>query len=53
LKVDGKTISIGKFPQQIIRGVTLGIINSLKGVKKHPHTVEINVRTDSELTVDD
>lgn len=53
LKVDGKTISIGKFPQQIIRGVTLGIINSLKGVKKHPQNVEINVRTDSELTADD
>jgi molybdopterin-guanine dinucleotide biosynthesis protein B len=48
LKVDGKNIPIGKFPQQIIRGVTLGVIETLKGVRKHPHLIEITVKVDVE-----
>ncbi|MEA2089320.1 MAG: molybdopterin-guanine dinucleotide biosynthesis protein B, partial [Thermoproteota archaeon] len=39
--VDGKNVPIMKFVQQIVRGVTLGIINTLKGVKKHPNRIEI------------
>jgi molybdopterin-guanine dinucleotide biosynthesis protein B len=50
--VDGKNIPIGKFPQRIIRGVTLGIIESLKGVKKQPHNVEIMVKANLETTAD-
>ncbi len=48
LKVDGKNVPIGKFPQQIIRGVTLGVIETLKGVRKHPHLIEITVKADVE-----
>ena len=48
LKVDGKKIPIGKFPQQIIRGVTLGVLDTLKGVRKHPHLIEITVKADVE-----
>jgi molybdopterin-guanine dinucleotide biosynthesis protein B len=50
--VDGKNIPIGKFPQQIIRKVTLGIIESLKGIKKHPHNVKITVKANQETTAD-
>ena len=48
LKVDGKNVPIGKFPQQIIRGVTLGVLETLKGVRKHPHCIEISINADVE-----
>lgn len=48
LKVDGENIPIGKFPQKIIRGVTLGVLETLKGVRKHPQHIEITVKTDVE-----
>lgn len=48
LKVDGKNVPIGKFPQQIIRGVTLGVLETLKGVRKHPHRIEISINADVE-----
>ncbi len=48
LKVDGKNVPIGKFPQQIIRSVTLGVLDTLKGVRKHPHRIEITVKADVE-----
>ncbi len=44
LKVDGKAIPIGEFPQKMIRSVTLGIVGLLKGVKKHPRRVEVTVK---------
>ena len=44
LKVDGKMIPIGKFPQEIIRGMTLGMVESLKGVKRNPCRIEITVK---------
>ncbi|MDH5461207.1 MAG: molybdopterin-guanine dinucleotide biosynthesis protein B [Candidatus Bathyarchaeota archaeon] len=53
LKVDGKTVPMGKFPQQIIRGVTLGILETLKGVRKHPHRIEILVNADVEEGADE
>jgi molybdopterin-guanine dinucleotide biosynthesis protein B len=52
LKVDGKTVPVGKFPQQIIRGVTLGVLETLKGVRKHPHRIEILVNADVEEGAD-
>lgn len=45
LKVDDKIIPIGKFPQEIIRQVTLGILSSLKDVGKHPKKIEIKIKT--------
>lgn len=48
LKVDGKNVPIGRFPQQIIRGVILGVLDTLKGVKKHPQRIEITVKADVE-----
>jgi molybdopterin-guanine dinucleotide biosynthesis protein B len=44
LKIDGKNIPIGKFPQQIIRGIVMGVLETLKGVGKHPHRIEITVK---------
>lgn len=44
LKVDDKIIPIGKFPQEIIRQVTLGILSSLKDVGKHPKKIEIRIK---------
>ena len=48
LKVDGKNVPLGKFPQQIIRGVILGVLDALKGVRKHPQRIEITVKADVE-----
>lgn len=48
LKVDGKNIPVMNFVQQIIRGVTLGVLGTLKGVKKHPNCIEIKVKADVE-----
>lgn len=48
LSVDGKNVPMMKFVQQIIRGVTLGIVNTLKGVKRHPNRIEISVKADAE-----
>ncbi|MFQ5758171.1 MAG: molybdopterin-guanine dinucleotide biosynthesis protein B [Candidatus Bathyarchaeia archaeon] len=53
LKVDGDNVPIGKFPQQIIRGITLGVLDTLKGVRKHPHLIEITVKADVEKAADD
>ncbi len=50
LKVDGSTIPIGEFPQKIIHNITLGILESLKGVKKHPQNIEITVKANLEAT---
>lgn len=44
LKVDGKSIPIGKFPQQILRSVILGVLDTLKGVKKRRKQVEITIK---------
>jgi len=44
LKVDGKNIPIGKFPQQIIRNLVMAVLDTLKGVGKHPQYVEITVK---------
>jgi len=52
LKVDGKTVPVGKFPQQIIRGVTLGLLETLKGVRKHPHRIEILINANVEEGAD-
>jgi molybdopterin-guanine dinucleotide biosynthesis protein B len=48
LKVDGEVIPLGKFPQQILRSVTLGVLNTLKGVGKHPKTVELTIKTEQK-----
>lgn len=46
LKVDGKTVPLGEFPQQVIRSVTLGILDVLKGAGNHPRDIEIAVKAD-------
>lgn len=48
VSVDGKNVPMMKFVQQIIRGVTLGLSGTLKGVKKHPNLIEITVKADAE-----
>jgi molybdopterin-guanine dinucleotide biosynthesis protein B len=48
LKVDGKNIPIGKFPQQVVRSIVLGVLDTLKGVRKRPHRIEISVNVDVE-----
>ena len=45
LKVDDKIIPISRFPQEVIRGVMLGVISSLKGVGKHPKKIEIRINS--------
>ena len=44
LIVDGRTVPIGKFPQEAVRGVVLGLVGSLKGVGENPRNIEIMVR---------
>jgi len=44
LKVDGKIVQMGEFPQEILRGVILGVLGSLKGVKKHPKDIDIKIK---------
>jgi hypothetical protein len=44
LKVDNKVIPMGKFPQEVFRGVVLGLLTSLKGVQECPRHIEIQVR---------
>jgi molybdopterin-guanine dinucleotide biosynthesis protein B len=46
LKVDGGIIPVGKFPQEILRGVTLGVLKALKGVGEHPKNIEVSIRID-------
>ena len=48
LKIDGKIVPIGKFPQQILRSVITGILGTLKGIKKHPRHIEVTVKADVE-----
>lgn len=53
MTIDGESVRLGKFPQEIIRNVTLGIIKSLKEVKKHPRNVEITVNANLEAAADE
>jgi molybdopterin-guanine dinucleotide biosynthesis protein B len=46
LKVDGIVTPLGKFPQEVLRGVTLGVLTSLKGVSKHLKNIEVTIKTD-------
>lgn len=48
LEVDGKNIPLGKFPQQIIRNLVMGVLDTLKDVKRHPHYVEITVKAEEK-----
>jgi len=48
LKVDGKNVPIGKFPQEIIRSIVVGILGTLKGVSKHPQLIEVTVKAGLE-----
>jgi len=46
LEVDGIVIPLGKFPQQILRGVTMGVLNNLKGVDKHLKKIKLTIKTE-------
>ncbi len=46
LKVDGEVVPMGRFPQKILRGVTLRVLNSLKSVGQHPKNIEISIKMD-------
>ena len=46
LEVDGKIIPLSKFPQQILRGVTLGVLSNLRGVDKHPKNIKIIIKAE-------
>jgi len=48
LKVDGKNVPMGRFPQQIVRSIVMGVLGTLKGVGRHPHRIEITVKADVE-----
>lgn len=44
LKVDGRVVPLGKFPQEILRGTIIGLLGSLKGVGDNPNSVEIKLK---------
>jgi len=44
LKVDGRIVPMGKFPQEVLRGVILGVLGSLKGVGESPKIIEVKIR---------
>ena len=46
LEVDGKTIPLSKFPQQILKGVTMGVLSNLRGVDKHPKHIKIKIKAE-------
>ncbi|NIP67486.1 molybdopterin-guanine dinucleotide biosynthesis protein B [Candidatus Bathyarchaeota archaeon] len=48
LKVDGTKVPLGNFPQQIIRSVVLGIIDTLKGIRRSPRHIEITVSAEDD-----
>jgi molybdopterin-guanine dinucleotide biosynthesis protein B len=48
LEVDGENIPLGRFPEQIIKGMITGALGALKGVRKQPHRVEITIKEDVE-----
>lgn len=45
LKVDDRIVPLGKFPQEILKGVIIGVLSSLKDVSEHPKNIEIKIRT--------
>jgi molybdopterin-guanine dinucleotide biosynthesis protein B len=45
LKVDNKVIPMKKFPQEVIRGVLIGMITSLKNVQNRPKHIEIYIES--------
>jgi hypothetical protein len=48
VRIDNQTIPLGRFPQEILREVTLGVLNTLKGVKKHLKRIEITIKNEYE-----
>ena len=46
LEVDGKIIPLSMFPQKILRGVIMGVLNNLRGVDKHPKKITINIKAE-------
>jgi molybdopterin-guanine dinucleotide biosynthesis protein B len=46
LKIDGEVIHLSKFPQEILRGIILGALKSLKDVSKNPKEIDISIKVD-------
>ena len=44
LIVNGETVTLNRFAQDIIAGAILGILSALKGVDKDIKTVEVTLR---------
>jgi molybdopterin-guanine dinucleotide biosynthesis protein B len=46
LEVDGKIVPLSKFPQQILKGVTMGVLSNLRGVDGQPKHIKIKIKAE-------
>jgi molybdopterin-guanine dinucleotide biosynthesis protein B len=44
LRVDGQLIPLTKFPQDVLRGVVMGLLGALKGVEPDATEIEVTIR---------
>jgi molybdopterin-guanine dinucleotide biosynthesis protein B len=46
LRIDGRVIPLGRFPQEVLRGVTVGVLTTLKGIGKSSKNIEVTIKTE-------
>ena len=44
LRVDGQRIPLTRFPQDVLRGVVMGLLGALKGVEPNATEIEVTIR---------
>jgi molybdopterin-guanine dinucleotide biosynthesis protein B len=44
LRVDGRQVPLTKFPQDVLRGVVMGLLGALKGVEPDASEIEVTIR---------